>query len=51
MDRVPRGSTFTSPNEVVTCCVQNLHHKNGDKSSIVCTKIDTGAQHELPLIS
>lgn len=41
-EKVPRGVYFTSDTELVVCCVKNLHHRNGDISSIVKLRADTG---------
>ena len=40
MDKVPRGIDYTSKNELVVCCVQNLHHRNGDVSLLKRIRTD-----------
>lgn len=39
IEKVPRGVYFSTENELVLCCVQNLHYRNGDKSSILKVNI------------
>ncbi|XP_052769813.1 uncharacterized protein LOC128209690 [Mya arenaria] len=48
MDLVPRGVMFNDSNELVTCCVQNLHHKKGDTSTVMVTNVEREEQTELP---
>ncbi|KAL3873039.1 hypothetical protein ACJMK2_036201 [Sinanodonta woodiana] len=35
LELVPRGFRFTSLDEIVVCCVQNIHHRNGDTCSLL----------------
>lgn len=41
-EKVPRGVYSSCENELVLCCVQNLHHRNGDKSSLVKLGVNDG---------
>lgn len=47
-DKVPRGVYPVSKKELVVCCVQNLHHRNGDTSSLLRVNVDSGSVQELP---
>lgn len=47
MEKVPRGVFFSSQNELVLCCVENLHHRNGDKSSLLKVGIDNSEMKDL----
>lgn len=47
-NKVPRGVFPVSSKELVVCCVENLHHRNGDTSSLLRVNIDSGAVQELP---
>lgn len=38
-EKVPRGVYVKSDSELILCCVQNLHHRNGDQSSLM--RVDT----------
>jgi len=41
MEKVPRGLQIFSRNELVVCCVQNLHHRNGDISNVLKLRTDS----------
>lgn len=47
MDKVPRGIFTNAKNETIACCVQNLHHRNGDISNVVKIKPDYETKKEL----
>lgn len=40
LDKVPRGVEFLSKDEMAVCLVQNMHYKNGDRSSLVSLRLD-----------
>ncbi|XP_045174721.2 uncharacterized protein LOC123536016 [Mercenaria mercenaria] len=42
-EKVPRGVYLKSNNELVLCCVQNLHHRNGDQSSLLKLGVEDGS--------
>ncbi|KAL4223657.1 hypothetical protein ACF0H5_017125 [Mactra antiquata] len=48
IEKVPRGTYFASDNELVVCCVQNLHHRNGDVSAVAKVNTQTSEAKELP---
>ncbi|KAL3873040.1 hypothetical protein ACJMK2_036202 [Sinanodonta woodiana] len=40
LEFVPRGFRFTSWDEIVVCCVQNIHHQNGDFCRLVKINVE-----------
>ena len=47
LDKVPRGVEFLSKDEMVVCLVQNMHYKNGDKSSVMRLRPDINSQTQV----
>jgi len=48
IEKVPRGTYFSSDKELVVCCVTNLHHRNGDVSNVLKVNTQTSESKELP---
>ncbi|KAK3591310.1 hypothetical protein CHS0354_004363 [Potamilus streckersoni] len=40
LEFIPRGFRFTSWDEIVVCCVQNIHHQNGDICRLVKINVE-----------
>ena len=47
-EKVPRGVYPVSSKELIVCCVENLHHRKGDTSSLLRVNINSGTVQELP---